>query len=214
MQASEPESVLPSYTNRRLISDAIHESICEVINDNGRRQCAIYAVTTMLVMEQLTGARYVLQAGMLSIRLSENYRRKNPEGFTHFTMDGRPPYPGAPSRVENTLPEFHAWCGRIHSGSSEVVDDISRHELIDLSARHYPYFVQAIDPEWPGPEDFSEKELWTTGDKLPEGIILIPDEATTMAVAAKLTANPELSIIRRTTIKALKKLKAVGLSKL
>jgi hypothetical protein len=169
------------------------------------------AATTMLVMEQLTGARYVLQAGMLSIRLSENYRRKNPKGFTHFTMDGRPPYPGAPSGVENTLPEFHAWCGRIHSGSSEGGDEYSRHELIDLSARHYSYFVQAIDPEWPGVGDFSGKELWTTGDKLPEGITLIPDEATTVAVVLKINSEPHLSIIKRAVIKSILSLGNAGI---
>lgn len=210
--------ILPTLAVRTLVADAIHEGVCAATETDGERLCAIYAATTMAVMMRLTGERYILQGGMLSIQLSEAYRAQYPRGATHYTMDGRPPSRGAPSRAADPLPEFHAWCGRIHEpryeGHEAAAASSALCELIDISARHYPALVQTIDTNWPGPEDFTGRTLWTTGDRLPDGLILIPDRETTYTIASRVTTEPLLGIIRRAAALATALLRAQGIATL
>jgi len=205
--------ILPPLAERTLVADAIHEGVCAATGTDGERLCAVYAATTMAVMIRLTGERYILQGGMLSIQLSETYRARYPRGATHYTMDGRPPTRGARSRAADPLPEFHAWCGRIHEpqgGDNEATASSALCELIDISARHYPALVQTIDKDWPGPPDFTGRTLWTTGDRIPDGLILIPDRETTYTIAARVTTEPLLGIIRRAAGLATARLRSRG----
>lgn len=209
--------ILPALAQRLLIADAIHEGVCEATETDGSLLCAIYAAVTLGVMTRLTGERHVLQAGMISIRLSENYRARCPSGATHFTMDGRAPTPGGRTRAADPLPEFHAWCGRIHEPRDEdeaEANPASLCEFIDISARHYPTLVQAIDGDWPGPGDFAGRVLWTTGDRIPDGVILIPDRDTTFAIMERVTAEPLLAKIKLAAGLATTRLRSRGLASL
>jgi hypothetical protein len=202
----------PSPERRRQIAEAVHRAVCRATDTSGLGLCAVYAAVAVAVLGRLTGARYVLQAGMISIRLSAAHRAAHPFGCTHFTMDGRPRRPGGRSRALDLLPEFHAWAGRVHRAPGLATpEDFARHsELVDLSARHYRTNIQAIDRAWPGEGDFDGDFLWTTGDRLPDGLVLVPDMATTLAVASRLEDGPLRRIVSSAAREALAELSALG----
>lgn len=206
--------ILPSTTERLLIASAVHAAVCRVTESDGFGHCAVYAAVAARVMSRLTGRRYVVQSGLLSIRLSRAFRDEWPEGITHFQIDGRAPRPGAAPRAASDMPEVHVWCGADHTDPGELArfggDAVllaelhaSRSECIDLSARHWARFVNALDPRWPGEGDFQGKHFWTTGDQFPEGVALVPDFATTMVVEAKLRGEPLRSMVERAAVIAL-----------
>lgn len=203
--------LLPALARRHQIAAAAHRAVAGATDSTGFGLCAVYAAVATTVLGRLTGARYVLQAGMISIRLSAAYRAAHPTGSTHFTMDGRPRQPGGRSRALDPLPEFHAWAGRVHPATRRprsAAEHARLSEFVDLSARHYRTSIQTLDPAWPGAGDFAADFLWTTGDRLPAGLILVPDEATTLAVAARVAAEPLRTIIKTAAHAALAELGA------
>lgn len=169
---------------RRAVAEAVHRGVCEATDSDGLGHCAVYAAAAVRVLGRLTGERYVLQAGSLTIRLSRAYRDGDPSGFHEFAMDAT-----AGLGALSPLGEFHSWLGRIHPSRGTALsreEEASRHELVDLSARHFRTWVGRLDPHWPGEGDFAGDYIWTTGDQVPDGIAHIPDELTTYAVLARL----------------------------
>jgi hypothetical protein len=72
-----PRARLPSESERGLISQAIHEALCRAMLSatgevrDGFGLCAYYATITMLVLGELTGRRYILQAGNIHLGLTQ-----------------------------------------------------------------------------------------------------------------------------------------------
>jgi hypothetical protein len=220
-----PRAILPQESERALINQAIHEAVCEATTratneeSDGFGQCAAYAMVTMLVMSELTGRRYLLQAGNLHLELSEEYRHRHPLGATHLSMISDPLLEGGPSRALLPFPEFHAWVGAIHLTPEEQqrytdhAERLPAYEVIDLSARHYLRHVRALDPDWREPQDFTHHPLWTTADQLPSWLLLEPIEQTTRDVAEVMSEPERRRIIIAATKAALSALGGQGLTR-
>ena len=152
---------------RRTISQAVHQTVCEITQSDGTGKCMLYAVIGASLASCVLDESYLPQAGSLIIQCG-------PESKDCWGIE--------PQHHENAFlsGEFHCWFGRATGRPGECVEAT---ELVDLSARHYrkshanfQFVGEANPPEWklPDPPDF----IWTNSI-LPEWLMLIPEQKLT-----------------------------------
>ncbi len=164
---------------KKHISGAVHQAVCEYTQSDGLGRCVLYALGAWLLANRLFEKDYILQAGSLYILADP------PNGAVAFDVQHNGMSRG----------EFHCWVIGVDKKASR--DDLSAHELIDLTSRHYRRMVEeqlqiaeSVEIEGLPPvmllagknrmrwsrDDEPPEFIWTTVDRQPDLIKVAPDE--------------------------------------
>lgn len=159
--------------NKQLISDYIHESVCEFTGTNGMGRCHWYACGVSILLTKITGKMYIPQGGTIKWFPDPDDCNKG------VCMDAEL------GGIETG--EWHSWCvGPIPKQRGIVTNHEA--DYIDLTARHYQQYVENINtigdktelPKW-GLGKIPDY-IWSRGEDIPEWLQLIPDEKTVDAM--------------------------------
>jgi hypothetical protein len=102
---------LPSTAIQRQVAGAVHQAICALLKTDGSDRCAWYAATAANLMPHLTGNKYTINSGSLTVATEPN--------GNGFTFDAANP------QIADA--EFHSLLVRDHGNG--------RFEAADLAAR-------------------------------------------------------------------------------
>lgn len=166
---------LPSAAVQRQVAEAVHTAICTLLKTDGSDRCAWYAATAANLMPHITGHKYTINSGSLTVATEPN--------GNGFTFDAASP--------QLADAEFHSLLVRDHGGG--------RFEVADLAARHWRAWAARLGARWeaPPPPNFiwgwhaDFDQLW------PLGISFAIDLDLTNRHLAYIATGPGVPVLRQ-----------------
>jgi hypothetical protein len=176
---------LPSTAIQRQVAGAVHQAICALLKTDGSDRCAWYAATAANLMPHLTGNKYTINSGSLTVATEPN--------GNGFTFDAANP------QIADA--EFHSLLVRDHGNG--------RFEAADLAARHWRIWARRLGARWRAPEP--PPFIWGWFDEFdqmwPLGISFAIDLDLTNRHLAYIANGPGAPLLRQLSGYALRIIK-------
>ncbi len=132
---------LPDPLVQARVAEAVHRAICALLKTDGADRCAWYAVVAANVLPHVTGHKYTINSGSLTVATEPNG-----DGFTFNAREAQ--IPDA---------EFHSLLVRDHGHG--------RFEVADLAARHWKTWALRLGARWAAPDP--PAYVWGWSEDLP-----------------------------------------------
>lgn len=155
---------------RQLISDGVHEAVCDFTGSDGVGRCVLYSIAGAVVASRVFGRSYYPQVGKFLLRTDPG--SKDCWGIDSAVIDD-----------QFLTPEIHCWfAGPLERGA----------ELVDLTSRHYRSLYDhgiclGEKPEWK--IGTMPEYVWFTDGLLPDWMLLEPDKRATELLWEQMLAS-------------------------